>query len=133
MSMLTNGGGRSGSPSNRPGNVQAMLRLLQPLDGATAGDSAEKKRRLLADVIRMVGEQMHGQPPRMSHLEAELNRLPPRLRQTMRSLLAGDSEKQAAAKLGVSPHTVHVYVKSLYKRYQVSSRGELLSKWVRKH
>ena len=107
-----------------------MLRALQPLDAATAGDSAAKKRRLLADVIRMVGERMHGQPPRKSLLEAELNRLPPRLRQTMHSLLAGDSEKQAAAKMGVSPHTVHVYVKTLYRRYNVSSRGELLSKWV---
>jgi DNA-binding NarL/FixJ family response regulator len=130
MSMVTNG---SSDRSDRSGNVAAMLRLLQPLDGATAGDSAEKKRRLLADVIRMVGEQMHGQPPRMTVLEAELNRLPPRLRQTMHSLLAGDSEKQAAAKLGVSPHTVHVYVKTLYRRYKVSSRGELLSKWVRNH
>jgi DNA-binding CsgD family transcriptional regulator len=128
MSMLTNGGS-----DHRSGNVQAMLRLLQPLDGAAAGDPADKQRRLLADVVRMIGEQIHGQPPRLSVLEAELNRLPPRLRQTMHSLLAGDSEKQAAAKLGVSPHTVHVYVKSLYKRYKVSSRGELLSKWVGKN
>jgi DNA-binding CsgD family transcriptional regulator len=49
----------------------------------------------------------------------------------MHSLLSGDSEKQAAAKMGVSPHTVHVYVKTLYRRYNVSSRGELLSKWVK--
>ena len=129
MSMVINGS----SSSNGNGNVQAMLRALKPLDAATAGDASEKRRRLLADVIRMVGEQLHGQPPRKSLLEAELNRLPPRLRQTMHSLLAGDSEKQAAAKLGVSPHTVHVYVKSLYKRYKVSSRGELLSKWVKPH
>jgi DNA-binding NarL/FixJ family response regulator len=124
MSML------NGS-SDRTGNVQAMLRLLQPLDGAAAGDPAEKKRRLLADVVRMIGEQIHGQPPRVTVLQAELNRLPPRLQQTMHSLLAGDSEKQAAAKMGVSPHTVHVYVKTLYRRYNVSSRGELLSKWVK--
>ena len=107
-----------------------MLRLLQPLDGA-AGDPVEKKRRLLADLVRMIGEQIHGQPPRMTVLQAELHRLPPRLQQTMQSLLAGDSEKQAAAKMGVSPHTVHVYVKTLYRRYNVSSRGELLSKWVK--
>lgn len=117
--------------SQRTGNVQAMLRLMQPLDGA-AGDPAEKKRRLLADLVRMLGERIHGQPPRLTLLEAELNRLPPRLQQTMQSLLNGDSEKQAAAKMGVSQHTVHVYVKTLYRRYKVSSRGELLSKWVGK-
>src|SRR5688500_18536834 len=92
MSMLSNGSSTSSSGS---GNVQAMLRAFKPLDAAPAGDPAAKKRRLLADVIRMVGEQMHGQPPRKTLLEAELNRLPPRLRQTMHSLLAGDSEKQA--------------------------------------
>ena len=108
-----------------------MLRLLQPLDGA-AGDPAEKKRRLLADLVRMIGEQVHGQPPRLTPFEVELKTLPPRLQQTMHSLLAGDSEKQAAAKMGVSPHTVHVYVKTLYRRYNVSSRGEFLSKWLAK-
>jgi DNA-binding NarL/FixJ family response regulator len=126
MSMLN-------SSSDRSGNVQTMLRLLEPLDGGAAtGDPAEKQRRLLANVVRMIGEEIHGQPPRVTLLQAELNRLPPRLQQTMRSLLAGDSEKQAAAKMGVSPHTVHVYVKTLYRRYNVSSRGELLSKWVKK-
>jgi DNA-binding NarL/FixJ family response regulator len=138
MSMLNSssnrshgGGAGGGGGGGGGGNVQAMLRLLQPLDGAAAGDPAEKKRRLLADVMRMIGEQIHGQPRRLSVLETELNRLPPRLQQTMHSLLAGDSEKQAAAKMGVSPHTLHVYVKTLYRRYNVSSRGELLSKWMK--
>ena len=56
--------------------------------------------------------------------------LSPRLEQTLQSLLSGDSEKQVAHKLGLSRHTVHVYVKKLYRRYGVSSRGELLAKWV---
>ncbi|MEA2707613.1 MAG: hypothetical protein QOF78_214, partial [Phycisphaerales bacterium] len=81
MSMLK-------SSSDRTGDVQAMLRLLKPLDGAAAGDPVEKKRRLLADLVRMIGEQVHGQPPRMTVLQAELNRLPPRLQQTMHSLLS---------------------------------------------
>ena len=128
MSMM-NGG--ANDVVERSGDVQAMLRLLQPLNAA-GGDSVARKRQLLADIVRMIGEQIHGQPRRLTVLEAELNRLPPRLQQTMQSLLAGDSEKQAAAKMGVSPHTVHVYVKSLYRRYNVSSRGELLAKWVAK-
>ena len=43
----------------------------------------------------------------------------------------GDSEKQVAARLGLSRHTVHIYVKHLYKHFGVNSRGELLSLWVR--
>jgi hypothetical protein len=42
--------------------------------------------------------------------------------------MKGDSEKQIARALGVSPHTVHVYVKMLYRYFQVNSKGELLAK-----
>lgn len=56
--------------------------------------------------------------------------LPPRLRPVLRRLLAGDAEKQAAAKLGLSPHTVHEYTKVLYRTFGVNSRGELLAKFV---
>jgi DNA-binding CsgD family transcriptional regulator len=53
------------------------------------------------------------------------------MRQTLEALVAGDSEKQIALKLRVSPHTVHVYVKQLYKRFGANSRGELLARFVR--
>ena len=47
--------------------------------------------------------------------------------QTLLRLLQGDSEKEAAQCLGVSRHTVHVYIKSLHRRFDVHSRGELLA------
>ena len=56
--------------------------------------------------------------------------LPPRLRPVLRRLLAGDAEKQAALKLGLSPHTVHEYTKALYRTFHVNSRGELLAQFV---
>jgi len=58
-------------------------------------------------------------------------RLSPRMRQTLERLLAGDSEKEIATRFGRSRHTVHVYVKKLYQRFAVSSRGELLTLFVR--
>jgi DNA-binding CsgD family transcriptional regulator len=58
-------------------------------------------------------------------------RLTVRQRQTLDRLLAGDSEKQVAAELGVSRHTVHVHIKSIYRHYGVHSRNELLAKFVR--
>jgi DNA-binding CsgD family transcriptional regulator len=54
--------------------------------------------------------------------------LPPRLTQTLAALLDGDSEKQIALKLELSPHTIHNYVKALHQRFEVNSRGELLAK-----
>ena len=51
--------------------------------------------------------------------------LAPRQRQVLDALLEGDGEKQIAARLGLSRHTVHDHVKALYRRFDVGSRGEL--------
>ena len=53
-----------------------------------------------------------------------------RQRDVLRLLLQGHSEKQVAADLGVSTHTVHTHVKRLYSEFDVSSRGELLALFV---
>lgn len=59
------------------------------------------------------------------------HRLPPRTRQVLDRLLAGDSAKQIARHLGVSVHTINDHIKSIYRSYEVASRGELLAKFVR--
>jgi DNA-binding CsgD family transcriptional regulator len=61
----------------------------------------------------------------------EMTSLPPRARETLQYLLAGLSEKQAADRLELSHNTVHHYVKLLYRHFEVSSRSELLARWVR--
>ena len=53
--------------------------------------------------------------------------LAPRLRETLACLMEGDSEKQVAARLGISHPTVHQYVTTLYRRFGVQSRGQLLA------
>ncbi|HWE03111.1 MAG TPA: helix-turn-helix transcriptional regulator [Tepidisphaeraceae bacterium] len=55
-----------------------------------------------------------------------------RERQTLEHLLEGLSEKQIASKLSLSQNTVHHYVKSIHKHFDVSSRSELLARWVGK-
>lgn len=54
------------------------------------------------------------------------------LRQQMvlERLLSGDSEKQVAARLGRSRHTVHRHVTALYRRFRVSSRAELMARFL---
>jgi DNA-binding CsgD family transcriptional regulator len=59
-----------------------------------------------------------------------LHRLPPRLRQTLEWLLAGQSEKQIAAELRISPTTVHEHVGRIYRHFNVETRGELMSYFV---
>jgi DNA-binding CsgD family transcriptional regulator len=70
--------------------------------------------------------------PEMSYIDPTVEALQPRLKRVMKLLLEGDSEKQVAYKLKLSPHTVHEYVKDLYAELGVNSRGELLAQWVGK-
>jgi DNA-binding CsgD family transcriptional regulator len=56
--------------------------------------------------------------------------LSPRERQVMLLLLGGDSRKQVAAKLQLSEHTVADYLKEIYRKLGVSSRAELLAKFI---
>ncbi|HEX4383375.1 MAG TPA: helix-turn-helix transcriptional regulator [Myxococcales bacterium] len=64
-----------------------------------------------------------------SFLRAPL--LPPRLSEVLTLLSRGLSEKQIAAELSLSAHTVHDYVKALHRRFGVRSRGELLAAALR--
>ena len=59
--------------------------------------------------------------------------LAPRLQETLDATLEGLSEKEIAARLRLSEHTVHQYVKALYRRYRVRSRAELMALWVLRH
>jgi DNA-binding CsgD family transcriptional regulator len=54
-------------------------------------------------------------------------RLTPRLRQVLAALERGLTEKECARELKVSYNTIHVHVKSLHKRFNAHSRGELLN------
>jgi DNA-binding NarL/FixJ family response regulator len=111
--------------SARLGNMTSMVRLMERMEG-NPREAIEHQRRMVAKLCRLLGSRYSGKI--YQGLGAELS---PRLRQTLGRLLAGDSEKQIARHLGVSPHTVHVYVKNLYRHYNVCSRGELLARFVR--
>ena len=45
-------------------------------------------------------------------------------------LLAGDSEKQVARRLGISYHTAHGYVKDIYRAFGVHTRAKLLAAFI---
>jgi DNA-binding CsgD family transcriptional regulator len=57
--------------------------------------------------------------------------LSPRLREVLACLLDGDSEQQAASRLGLTRDTAHQYVKALYRRLNVNTRAELMARFVR--
>jgi DNA-binding CsgD family transcriptional regulator len=119
--------------------VSALVKLVAnlPIDGQ---DQAGRRRRLVAELCKLVGAQTSGGGgsggsgnghANGNHLIAGLTGLSPRMRQTLGFLLQGDSERQIALKLKISQHTVHVYVRQLYTRFDVNSRGELLARFIR--
>jgi DNA-binding CsgD family transcriptional regulator len=54
--------------------------------------------------------------------------LSPRMRDTLDVLLTGATDKEIAARIAISPHTVRQYVKSILKAYGVSSRAQLIAR-----
>jgi DNA-binding NarL/FixJ family response regulator len=99
---------------------------------ASGADS--RQRETLVEFCRVWKSRLGGEVPPASPISGKtpMPALGPRLRQTLELLLAGDGEKQIAGKLSLSRHTVHDYVKVVYRRFGVSSRAELLSLWVRR-
>ncbi len=94
-------------------------------------DFAPRQRQLLylfhEELGRLIGPVLVSADDRFSPTQ-----LPPRVQETLRCLLEGDGEKQAAARMGLSRETVHQYVKALYRHYQVASRAELLARVLRR-
>jgi DNA-binding CsgD family transcriptional regulator len=62
--------------------------------------------------------------------EPTLNSLTNRRIEVLKHLINGDSEKQIAFQLGIGKATIHDHVLAIYRHYQVSSRGELLAKFI---
>lgn len=79
-----------------------------------------QRLELLMEMAHRLGKALL--PP-----DADETTLGPRLQQTLRGLLAGRSEKEIAAELGVRPATVHHYVFELYRHFRVHSARELLA------
>jgi DNA-binding CsgD family transcriptional regulator len=64
-----------------------------------------------------------------SNLDASgMDGLSPAQRRVLSALLEGNSEKDVATRLKLSPHTVHNHVREIYARFGVHSRPELMAR-----
>jgi hypothetical protein len=61
--------------------------------------------------------------------QAPVNQLPGYLRRTFEKLISGAGEREAATQLGVTPATLHSYVKQLHLRLGAKKRAELLARF----
>lgn len=91
------------------------------------GERAKSVMTLLnATVAPLVGVELS------ARRQGGVRGLSPRLRQVLKCILAGESEKQVAETLQLTRHTVHQYVGMLYRHFEVASRSELLAYFVRR-
>jgi DNA-binding NarL/FixJ family response regulator len=135
MTLIKSRQGRR-KPMRKP---TPALRLTHGWNDASASNSQSQaqQRAAIVSFCKAIGEQfadprLVSQPPVQSpKFDARLQGLPPRVQETLGRLLAGDSEKEIGVHMGVSRNTVHVYVKVLYRHFEVNSRGELLARFVK--
>lgn len=93
-------------------------------------DFSPRHRKLVREIHSVIFPLLGG--PLAGFQEASPRSLPPRVRAVLRCLLEGDSDKQVAARLDISPYTVNQYAKQIYSHFNVTSRSELLARWVRR-
>lgn len=80
---------------------------------------------------RELARQIGG--PVASTLQPTPATLTERQRQTLELLLAGMTEKQCAASMGIGTPTVHEFVQGIYRHFGVHSRAELMAHFIRRY
>lgn len=106
---------------------------LLPLDGQSAGMLCfcpPRSRKSFAISEAKLVELLHSEMRCLYLSPAARPGMTPRQREIHQCLLKGYAEKQIASVMGLSRHTVHAHVKAIYKYFHVSSRPELLARFV---
>jgi DNA-binding CsgD family transcriptional regulator len=97
---------------------------------AREGDFSLRDRALVREAHAAIAPQIGGPLARFG--DPSPANLAPRVRQVLRCLLEGDGDKQIAAWLGLTRHTVNQYAKTIFRHFGVQSRAELLARWLRR-
>lgn len=112
----------------RPDGSCQCTEFYRPLEHGEFTARDESLLRALASQLLCPQRSHTSEPvPPEASLPSERAPLPRRQREVLECLLSGCSVKEIAGTLGISPYTVNDYIKALYRRYEVCSRGELLA------
>lgn len=95
--------------------------LLAALGLVQAGGSP-----ISSGIARLVAQAFQG-PATPAPRDSELSE---RERQVLDLLSHGNSEKQIADRLKISPHTVHTYIRRIYEKLHVHSHAQAVAKYA---
>ncbi len=93
-------------------------------------DFTPRQKAVVAEANAAIAGMVGGTLARFT--EPSPAHLPPRARQVLRCLLEGESDKLIVTRLGIGRHTVNQYVKHIFRHFGVTTRAELLARWVRR-
>lgn len=124
----------------RQTNVNDRLWVVFPVTANTEScfviDKVGDKRSFLEDEIRLAGQYLRGL--KWFHRQALISyglgvstvSLTPTEHRVLCCLLAGNSEKEIAAKLEITTGSAHQYCVKIYEKYGVSGRAKLMALWL---
>ncbi|MFO0960127.1 MAG: helix-turn-helix transcriptional regulator [Isosphaeraceae bacterium] len=108
------------------GEVQDLTVLRERRRRGYSARDRTIAREFVAALVPMMGG------PLARFREPSASGLPPRARDVLACFLEGDSDKQAAKRLGIGVHTVNQHAKRIFRHFGVASRAELLARWIRR-
>jgi DNA-binding NarL/FixJ family response regulator len=79
-------------------------------------------------IARKVAQHFHREPP----AGEAIDELTDREREILHAISGGHSDKEIAAKMGISVHTVRNHIKKIYEKLRVHSRMEAAAKYLRR-
>jgi DNA-binding CsgD family transcriptional regulator len=119
----------------RPARVDHFLcsmRIVGATSGVGCGFMRAAHDRPFSDEDREVLHLVHLGVGTFYDVTSPRNKLTPRMRETLDEMLTGATDKEIAARLRLSPHTVRQYVKTILRVYGVSSRAQLIATAARR-
>lgn len=111
-----------------PGGEAMVLRFQHDANQRPAGP---RQRNVLRLFLQEFHTLWHGGKMPADDAPRPVPRLSPRERQVLELLLAGETVKETGARLKLSYRTVEGHVKALHRKFNVSSRGELLARCLK--
>ena len=111
-----------------PTNIPTRCTTLWLHKGVGARDFTPREQGIIALIHMIINDEIGTYLSAAD--EPKLSSLTNRRLEVLSKLIMGDAEKQIAYDLGVSRATVHDHVLAVYRHFEVSSRGELLAKFI---
>jgi len=106
------------------GRISGVV-LVRP---ARDPDFSGRTKTIIGAAHAMIAPLIGG--PLAGYAEPAPTELSPRIRQVLKCILEGDSDKLIGARLGMARNTVNHHVKRIYRHFRVRSRTELMARWL---